>query len=139
MDLEDGSGLKLTIARYFTPNEKDIQEKGITPDIIIEPTKANLDPDEMSLRTLREKDLKGHLRNINGDEESSEEDEEGLLQPKKKDSKEKSTKEKSPEEVEDVQLKAALDYLKTWEIFKHHAINQVKSPTAKAPGEVIKN
>jgi carboxyl-terminal processing protease len=35
-DLPDGSGLKLTIARYFTPHHRAIQGKGITPDILAE-------------------------------------------------------------------------------------------------------
>jgi carboxyl-terminal processing protease len=37
--LADGSGLRLTTARYFTPKGRSIHGKGITPDIIIEPPK----------------------------------------------------------------------------------------------------
>lgn len=33
--LDDGSGLKLTIARYFTPSGRSIQEVGIEPNIVI--------------------------------------------------------------------------------------------------------
>ncbi|MFZ9886579.1 MAG: S41 family peptidase [Myxococcota bacterium] len=33
--LDDGSGLKLTIARYYTPSGRSIQEVGIDPDIVI--------------------------------------------------------------------------------------------------------
>ncbi len=32
--LDDGSGLKLTVARYFTPSGRSIQEKGIVPDVV---------------------------------------------------------------------------------------------------------
>ncbi len=35
-DLDDGSGLKLTISEYFTPNGTNIHGIGITPDIVIE-------------------------------------------------------------------------------------------------------
>jgi carboxyl-terminal processing protease len=35
-DLGDGSGLKLTVARYLTPSGRTIQGKGITPDRVIE-------------------------------------------------------------------------------------------------------
>ncbi len=35
IDLEDGSGLKLTVARYFTPKHRSIQELGITPDVVV--------------------------------------------------------------------------------------------------------
>ena len=37
--LADGSGLRLTTARYFTPKGRSIHGKGITPDILIEPPK----------------------------------------------------------------------------------------------------
>lgn len=33
--LDDGSGLKLTIARYFTPKGRSIQDTGIVPDLIV--------------------------------------------------------------------------------------------------------
>ena len=36
VELEDGSALKLTVARYFTPNHRSIQERGITPDVPVE-------------------------------------------------------------------------------------------------------
>jgi carboxyl-terminal processing protease len=35
-DLEDGSGLKLTTARYFTPKGNSLESKGIVPDVKIE-------------------------------------------------------------------------------------------------------
>jgi carboxyl-terminal processing protease len=36
IELEDGSGLKLTVARYFTPKHRSIHGHGITPDITVE-------------------------------------------------------------------------------------------------------
>lgn len=35
-ELEDGSGVKLTIGKYFTRGGQDINEKGITPDVLSE-------------------------------------------------------------------------------------------------------
>jgi carboxyl-terminal processing protease len=35
VELEDGSALKLTVARYFTPLHRSIQERGITPDVAV--------------------------------------------------------------------------------------------------------
>jgi carboxyl-terminal processing protease len=32
-DLDDGSGLKLTTARYFTPKGNSLESKGIVPDV----------------------------------------------------------------------------------------------------------
>ena len=38
--LEDGSGLAVTIAKYFTPNGKDINQKGIEPDVQVKLTET---------------------------------------------------------------------------------------------------
>ena len=35
--LNDGSGLRLTTAKYFTPNRRAIDGAGLTPDIVVEP------------------------------------------------------------------------------------------------------
>ena len=35
IELEDGSGLKLTVARYYTPKDRSIQELGIEPDVTV--------------------------------------------------------------------------------------------------------
>jgi len=36
MELEDGSALKLTVARYYTPKHRSIQDHGIDPDVAVE-------------------------------------------------------------------------------------------------------
>jgi carboxyl-terminal processing protease len=48
--LEDGAAIKLTTAKYYTPNGQVVHEKGITPDVLVGNTQG-----------LREKDL-GHYR-----------------------------------------------------------------------------
>jgi carboxyl-terminal processing protease len=35
LPLQDGSALRLTTAKYYTPSHKVIHERGITPDIIV--------------------------------------------------------------------------------------------------------
>jgi carboxyl-terminal processing protease len=60
--LRDGSGLKLTIARYYTPNGRSIQATGIEPDIVLK--HKRLDPAEIAKTEeglLKEKDLENHL------------------------------------------------------------------------------
>jgi len=37
--LPDGAGMKLTVARYFTPKGRDIDGVGITPDVVLEQPK----------------------------------------------------------------------------------------------------
>ncbi len=56
--LEDGSGLRLTTARYFTPSGTSIQAKGIRPDIEVHPLKAE---EELAGEHLREADLENHF------------------------------------------------------------------------------
>lgn len=59
IELEDGSGLKLTIARYYTPKGRSIQERGITPDFIVpEDQAAKVTAKEMP----RERDLRRHFK-----------------------------------------------------------------------------
>lgn len=42
--LTDGSAIKFTIAKYFTPNGQDIHGKGVTPDMVVEyDTDADVD------------------------------------------------------------------------------------------------
>jgi len=43
IDLPDGSGLKLTVSLYYTPNGRSIQTYGITPDIVVEPGDGSAD------------------------------------------------------------------------------------------------
>jgi carboxyl-terminal processing protease len=59
------TGLKLTTARYYTPNGRSIQAKGILPDVMIDETEeGNL---FSALRT-READLEKHLNSGQGEE-----------------------------------------------------------------------
>lgn len=103
--LEDGSALKLTTARYYTPSGRSIQAEGIKPDIIVRLTKPSEDTEERREERLREKDLKGHIQPAGqGDE-------------KKEENKIDSFREMT-ELDKDSQLKAAVDILKSWQIMK---------------------
>lgn len=64
LPLTNDSALKLTTARYYTPNGRSIQAEGITPDLQVETTRVT-STIKKSLR-IKEADLKGHL--TNGDE-----------------------------------------------------------------------
>ncbi|MDH3200743.1 MAG: S41 family peptidase [Myxococcales bacterium] len=55
-ELPDGSALKLTIARYYTPSGQSIQAQGISPDIVAEQPKEEGMP-----APIREEELEGHL------------------------------------------------------------------------------
>jgi carboxyl-terminal processing protease len=53
-------GLKLTIARYYLPSGRTIQNKGVTPDIIVHP--GTVQRDDNDTFSLKERDLKQHLK-----------------------------------------------------------------------------
>ncbi len=112
--LENGSAMKLTTAKYYTPKGKSIQAEGIVPDIVVEHT-GPFDDEESPGRSIREKDLKGHIKGINEKTEKTKELSEKELDVLRKDN----------------QLKSAVDLLKSWEIFKK--INGNSSVT-KSPG-----
>jgi carboxyl-terminal processing protease len=63
LPLGNGTAIKLTTARYFTPNGRSIQAKGITPDIVVE--EATVTEGEAAVK-LREADLDRHLINPQG-------------------------------------------------------------------------
>jgi carboxyl-terminal processing protease len=102
--LKDGSGLRLTTARYFTPNGRSIQAKGITPDIIVKPSEAGEEKVTPTPKQPMEKDLERHLMEMEKE------------QPKEKEvPKKEEVNEKKPV---DQQLERALELLKSWEVFK---------------------
>jgi len=69
LPLGNNTAIKLTTARYFTPNGRSIQATGIVPDIIAEdPATASLD----NAFRLREADLDRHLINGNKKDEPAE-------------------------------------------------------------------
>lgn len=61
IDLENKSGLKLTIARYLTPNGRAIQSKGIVPDIEVDKLDPAYIEKARSGKPFRESDLQGHI------------------------------------------------------------------------------
>lgn len=104
--LDDNSGLKLTTARYYTPNGRSIQAKGITPDILV---KGKLlkkgEPLEKEPKFLREKDLERHME---GD---------GKAKENGAEVKPVDGKKVLGDEGDDPQLASALHMLKSWGVF----------------------
>src|SRR5262252_33606 len=84
-------GLKLTVARYYTPNGRSIQGQGITPNIVVDATAPP--PDASDADMLRERDLHKRLKNEQGD------------------------KAIVARRLDDYQLQMALDYLHSWSLF----------------------
>lgn len=105
LPLEDGKdGLRLTIARYYLPSGRTIQAVGITPDLVVYPGAVPREQDEFK---VKESDLKQHLENElekigNKKEIKNSDDNKTII---------------SQESIwNDIQLKSAIDTLKTWDI-----------------------
>lgn len=98
ISLTDGSGLRLTTAKYYTPKGTSIQGVGIAPDIVVK-----LDgKGERDFAVVRERDLEKHLKNEQSDEDQK-------------------IEERTPFEVDekdDTQLQRAIDTLKAWKVFE---------------------
>lgn len=135
LPMEDGSALRLTTARYFTPNGTSIQAKGITPDILIGDGK---EPPEGHLGPMRERDIERHLRGEDEKDGSVPETTPPAREMQLKEEKPEGTKENgAPDaaagdegpkgEAADSQLDRAVDLLKGWEIFKTRFVDKAKS------------
>lgn len=106
--------IKLTTARYFTPNGRSIQAQGIIPDIVVK--RAKIETIKTRER-ITEADLQGHLSSADGDESNSEK-----RQNKTKDSLFNS----------DNQLYEALNLLKGLHIL---SLNKTATKVASKPAE----
>ena len=102
ISLPDGAGLKLTIARYYTPKDRSIQAKGITPDIRVS---SETQKSSKKKSSIKESDLDGHIA---GDD---------LSDVAKKTSMAAKTKSWPEHFKTDKQLKTAFKYMLGWRKF----------------------
>jgi len=116
--MADGSGMRLTTAKYFTPAGRDIQAKGIEPDFLVAG-----DPlagfDEGRRELLREADLDRHLRN-NEEEDRPVPPAVDEATPPSEDGQPQNKQEQDP------QLEMALRILKAWPAFVQSAVDKTE-------------
>jgi carboxyl-terminal processing protease len=98
--LSDGSGLRLTTAKYYTPKGTSIQNTGITPDLEVRLQETE---GAKALTVLREKDLEGRL-----DNDQTEKDDKDIKD------EEKAVLLHTIKEEDDTQLNRAIEILKNW-------------------------
>ena len=106
LPLSDGSGLRLTTAKYYTPNEKSIHNVGVKPDISVEPK-----PIEVAQAGKSEEKAKETSATSKSATQTKSED---------KETQEKDSEEDKEDQVpeDDVQLQKAMELLKSWKVFK---------------------
>ena len=124
IELGNEMGLKLTVARYYSPSGASIQERGVVPDIVLEEYDPKLLAQAKIKRDApRERDLKGHLANP---EAASARDEFSVQEFKEKGKSSTSAETEENGDMtpvrfdpkEDYQTREALKYLKSFEVFK---------------------
>lgn len=116
--LSDGSGLRITTSKYYTPSRRSIQEKGITPDVTVEDTLDVFSPADKYSKTYREKDLISQFKDGDTGESLMHQNDSLMkaagkgadkeIQPQKRDAKEKIDK----------PMETALSILKNWDTFR---------------------
>ncbi len=128
--LGDGSALKMTTARYFTPSGKSIQAEGIHPDIILEQIEPEtLEKSGAQGAVTREADIDGHL----GKKKKAKAPTAGSVsegdtfafwwsQTKNKDTKDLTAKQMLL--GRDFQALQAYNYLKAWSVMKSFAVQR---------------
>lgn len=108
LPMHNGAALKLTTARYFTPNGRSIQAEGIVPDIKLENVKL-AEVEASPFEPIKEANLSGHLDNGGANAENGDHENDN------------STDETEQEESlaqQDYQLYEALNLLKGLEILR---------------------
>jgi carboxyl-terminal processing protease len=121
LPLGNGTGIKLTTARYFTPSGRSIQAKGITPDIIVEEGKV-VDSNDQDGFGVRESDLENHLSNPNSPSATDTPAPPKIVAPEKTGDKSAKKTKLEPGEIvskDDFQLNQALSLLKGINILKN--------------------
>ena len=124
LPLGDGSGLRLTTAKYYTPKGRSIQSTGITPDIVVKlpapakdgkPVEKEAEAKAQKPAQGKEKDAAPHT---NGKAQEDAANKNGATpQAPPLDSA------GDPAVEQDAQLQKAVELLKTWKIFKEMKVS----------------
>ncbi|MDL2329955.1 S41 family peptidase [Desulfosarcina sp. OttesenSCG-928-A07] len=122
----EGYGIKLTVARYYTPSGRSIQAKGVEPDVEIK-YQVVAEGKQVKDRLIKEKDLKNHLEAESPQSDEKTDPQNGKIPsaaeksedpPALKEFKAKHSSLERDALFSDNQVLRALDILVSYEIFK---------------------
>jgi len=115
MPMPGGSGLRLTTARYYTPNGRSIQATGIVPDVEVPhvPYVEQEKEERVLPDFVREADLKNHILNLEDSTDNSSD-----LTEKEKTEQEKNTVKNRLKR--DNQLRSGLNILKSLNLYTEY-------------------
>ncbi len=133
LPLDSNTAIKLTTARYYTPNGRSIQARGIEPDFVVE---ESPDGNYAQFR-VREADLSRHLSNDRGGNEPEHDDiVERMAAEAAADAARAARKPVDFGSDEDYQLKQALNHLKGLPVMVAKAADEeAESKAAPAPAK----
>lgn len=139
LPLDDESALRLTTARYFTPNGRSIQAVGITPDVVVEPPKptlASLELPSVELNNeddeIRESDLLHHFQNPKNGAKPAPGPAPGAAAPEEKPAGKPGDQSKAAKPEKDVQLDKAISILEHWSKYKVQLAKADEPPPSAA-------
>jgi carboxyl-terminal processing protease len=116
LPLADGSGLRLTTAKYYTPKGRSIQSTGITPDIVVKPQQPAAVAKGEKDKDGKDKDADKTVKGAEPPAAPKPGDGRDGQVPKSNGSLSEAFGEGPIED--DPQLQKAVELLKTWKIFK---------------------
>lgn len=116
--LSDGSGLRITTAKYYTPSHRSIQEKGITPDVTVEDTLDIFSPADKNSKTYREKDLVSQFKGGDTGERLPQQKDQVLEETGRGAVKDGQPEKKDDKDKQDKPMDTALSILKNWDAFR---------------------
>lgn len=114
--LSDEVGIKLTVAKYYTPSGVSIQETGISPDVLLD----EVDPDQFKKALkktsyVREEDLQGHIENSKAKRKRMRQQ---VIKEFKIEKNDEPEKNRAIDPSEDFQVQQALQYLKGYQLIR---------------------
>lgn len=123
LPLQDGSGLRLTTAKYYTPKGRTIQSTGITPDIVVKLPQpgqqvASAKPGDKNATDKSDKPAAPSNPGKEKESAGAASTSNGNGKPNASPSSPPTQGNGEPSLEEDVQLQKAVELLKTWSIFK---------------------
>lgn len=117
LPLPDGSGLRLTTSKYFTPSGVSIHEKGIVPDIVVERIYPKGDVDSEDVDAEDGEDVKNGKSKKNKKDVFEKLEEDNILDPNEKEKRKKELDFKK-RISEDNQVQAAISVIKGIRVYK---------------------
>ena len=117
VEVNPDMGLKLTVARYYTPSGRSIQARGIVPDVSLDDLDQKvIDQATRKTEVRHEKDLDGHI--ASEDHEYTQQELESIGKEPEVEKAQKDDENKPVLAKDDYQVRQALNYMKSYQVLR---------------------